>query len=215
MKKLIALAALLLGAALVPPQAPQAPGLPAAGAHEHCELVTSQGTLRLHDPRRFGAVVAVSGEDDPRARKLLDGLGMEPLDPASFTWARFAAGLQARRAPIKTVLLAGKLVVGVGNIYASEVLFASRIHPATPACDISAVKARRLFTAIGQVMAQAVELGGTTLRDFSNALGVNGHFQHAAQVYGRAGQACHACSQPIQLLRQGQRSSYYCPRCQR
>nr|MBP7931785.1 formamidopyrimidine-DNA glycosylase [Comamonas sp.] len=164
---------------------------------------------------RFGAVVAVSGEDDPRARKLLDGLGMEPLDPASFTWARFAAGLQARRAPIKTVLLAGKLVVGVGNIYASEVLFLSRIHPATPACDISAVKARRLFTAIGQVMAQAVELGGTTLRDFSNALGVNGHFQHAAQVYGRAGQACHACSQPIQLLRQGQRSSYYCPRCQK
>ena len=94
-------------------------------------------------------------------------------------------------------------------------LFLSRIHPATPACDISAVKARRLFTAIGQVMAQAVELGGTTLRDFSNALGVNGHFQHAAQVYGRAGQACHACSQPIQLLRQGQRSSYYCPRCQK
>lgn len=195
--------------------APQAPGLPAAGAHDHFDLVTSQGTLRLHDPRRFGAVVAVSGEDDPRARKLLDGLGMEPLDPTSFTWARFAAGLQARRAPIKTVLLAGKLVVGVGNIYASEVLFLSRIHPATPACDISAVKARRLFTAIGQVMAQAVELGGTTLRDFSNALGVNGHFQHAAQVYGRAGQACHACSQPIQLLRQGQRSSYYCPRCQK
>lgn len=192
-----------------------APSVPAAGAHDHFDLLTSHGTLRLHDPRRFGAVVAASGEDAPQARKLLERLGMEPLDPASFTWERFAAGLHASRAPIKAVLLAGKLVVGVGNIYASEVLFLSRIHPATPACDISTVKARRLFAAIGQVMAQAVELGGTTLRDFSNALGVNGHFQHAAQVYGRAGEPCYVCSQPIQLLRQGQRSTYYCPRCQK
>ena len=93
--------------------------------------------------------------------------------------------------------------------------YASRIAPTTPGQAISAVKARRLFQAIRDILALAVERGGTTLRDFSNALGVNGHFQHAAQVYGRAGQACHACSQPIQLLRQGQRSSYYCPRCQK
>lgn len=188
---------------------------PAPGAHDHFDLTTSQGMLRLHDPRRFGAVVAVDGEGDPRAQKLLGGLGMEPLDPASFTWERFAAGLQASRAPIKAVLLAGKLVVGVGNIYASEVLFASRIHPVTPACAIGPVKARRLFAAIGQVIAQAVEQGGTTLRDFSNAQGMAGHFQHAVQVYGRAGQPCHHCGQPIHLLRQGQRSTFYCPRCQK
>ncbi len=193
---------------------PRAPGLPAAGAHEHFDLVTSQGTLRLHDPRRFGAVVAVSGEDDP-GPQTAGWFGHGAFGPHQFYLSAYCRRIAARRAPIKTVLLAGKLVVGVGNIYASEVLFASRIHPATPACDISAGQGAALVTAIGQVMAQAVELGGTTLRDFSNALGANGHFQHAAQVYGRAGQACRACSQPIQLLRQGQRSSYYCPRCQK
>lgn len=192
-----------------------APTVPPPGAHDHFDLHTSAGTLRLHDPRRFGAVLWTAGEDDPRAVKLLSNLGMEPLDPESFTWPRFVAGLQASRAPIKAVLLAGKLVVGVGNIYASEVLFASRIHPATPAQAIGTAAAKRLFAAIVAVMGQAVAQGGTTLRDFSDAHGMAGHFQHAVQVYGRAGAPCVRCGSPIQLLRQGQRSTYYCQRCQK
>lgn len=192
-----------------------APSLPFAGVHDHFEMHTSHGVLRLHDPRRFGAVLAVSGQDDPRARKLLDGLGMEPLDAHSFRWEDFASGLQRSRVPIKTLLLAGKLVVGVGNIYASEVLFTSRIHPSTPACAISSIKARRLYAAIVATLEQAVQRGGTTLRDFSDASGQSGHFQTETQVYGRQGQPCVVCSTPVQVMRQGQRSTFFCPRCQK
>ena len=186
-----------------------------AGVHDHFDLRTDHGILRLHDPRRFGAVVHVTGEDDPLARKLLDGLGMEPLDPASFVWERFAAGLQASRTPIKQLLLGGKLVVGVGNIYASEVLFLSRIDPTTPAHSVGPRKVQRLFDAIREVLAQAVAQGGTTLRDFSNADGMPGHFQLQATVYGRDGLPCVVCGRPVRLLRQGQRSTYYCAHCQK
>ena len=190
--------------------------LPAAlGVHDHFDMYTDKGRLRLHDPRRFGAVIATQGEDDPVARKLLQGLGMEPLDAAQFTWERFYAGLRASRTPIKLLLLGGKLVVGVGNIYASEVLFASRIAPTAAANTISAIKAKRLFYAIQEILALAVERGGTTLRDFSNADGMAGHFQLQAKVYGRDGLPCVHCGTPIALLRQGQRSTYYCPRCQK
>lgn len=190
--------------------------LPAAlGPHEHFDMQTDRGTLRLHDPRRFGAVIATDGDDDPVARKLLNGLGMEPLDAHHFRWESFRDGLARSRTPIKPLLLGGKLVVGVGNIYASEVLFASRIAPTTPAQAISAVKARRLFQAIRDILALAVERGGTTLRDFSNADGLPGHFQLQAKVYGREGQPCVQCGRPIALLRQGQRSTFYCPHCQK
>ena len=186
-----------------------------AGVHDHFDLLTDKGLLRLHDPRRFGAVVYVTGEDDPLAHKLLDGLGMEPLDPTSFVWERFAAGLQASRTPIKQLLLGGKLVVGVGNIYASEVLFLARIHPETPAREVSQRKAQKLFAVISEVLALAVEQGGTTLRDFSNAHGMPGHFQLQARVYGRDDQPCTSCGRPIRMLRQGQRSTYYCAHCQK
>lgn len=189
--------------------------LPACGKHDHFEMQTDQGTLRLNDPRRFGAVIATQGEEDPVARKLLDGLGMEPLDDAHFSWSRFQAGLKASRSPIKPLLLAGKLVVGVGNIYASEVLFASRIAPTAAANTISTVKAKRLYQAIREILALAVERGGTTLRDFSNADGMPGHFQLQTKVYGREGLPCVQCGKPIALLRQGQRSTYYCVRCQK
>ncbi|MBF6631738.1 MAG: bifunctional DNA-formamidopyrimidine glycosylase/DNA-(apurinic or apyrimidinic site) lyase [Comamonas sp.] len=192
-----------------------APVLPLLGAHDHFEMHTDKGLLRLNDPRRFGAVIATQGEQDPVARKLLDGLGMEPLDTQQFSWKRFSEGLKASRSPIKPLLLSGKLVVGVGNIYASEVLFASRIAPTLAANMISAVKARRLFDAIRAILALAVERGGTTLRDFSNADGMPGHFQLQAKVYGRDGLPCVHCGQPIALLRQGQRSTFYCPRCQK
>ncbi|HEY4664113.1 MAG TPA: bifunctional DNA-formamidopyrimidine glycosylase/DNA-(apurinic or apyrimidinic site) lyase [Comamonas sp.] len=185
------------------------------GLHDHFDMRTDKGTLRLHDPRRFGAVIATQGEADPIARKLLDGLGMEPLDASHFSWERFHAGLQASRSPIKPLLLSGKLVVGVGNIYASEVLFASRIAPIAPANTISTIKVKRLFQAIQEILALAVERGGTTLRDFSSADGMPGHFQLQAKVYGRDGLPCVQCGKPIALLRQGQRSTYYCPRCQK
>lgn len=192
-----------------------APQLPQVGAHDHFDMHTDKGILRLNDPRRFGAVIATQGESDPVAHKLLQSLGMEPLDEAHFRWEPFYAGLQASKTPIKLLLLGGKLVVGVGNIYASEVLFASRIAPTAPANSISRIKARRLYEAIRAILALAVERGGTTLRDFSNAEGMPGHFQLQAKVYGREGQPCVHCATPIALLRQGQRSTFYCPRCQK
>lgn len=189
--------------------------LPALDKHDHFEMQTDKGVLRLHDPRRFGAVIATQGENDPVARKLLDSLGMEPLDEAHFSWPRFRAGLQASRSPIKPLLLSGKLVVGVGNIYASEVLFASRIAPTAVANTISTLKAKRLYQAIREILALAVERGGTTLRDFSSADGMPGHFQLQAKVYGRDGLPCVNCGRPIEVLRQGQRSTYYCAHCQK
>lgn len=185
-----------------------------AGAHDHFDLQTSRGLLRLHDPRRFGAVIYVPDEGDALARKLLDHLGMEPLSEG-FTLDAFRAGLAASRSPIKQLLLSGSVVVGVGNIYASEVLFLSRIHPATPARDVGRRKVKVLYEAIRTVLALAVEKGGTTLRDFSAANGMEGHFQLEARVYGRDGLPCSHCGAAIQLMRQGQRSTYYCARCQK
>jgi formamidopyrimidine-DNA glycosylase len=158
--------------------------------------------------------VYAASEQDAVAQKLLGGLGMEPLSD-TFTFPAFAAGLKASRASVKQVLLAGRLVVGVGNIYASEVLFLAGIRPTVAARRIGTLRARRLFAAITTVLARAVELGGSTLKDFSSADGMAGHFQHEANVYGREGAPCHRCGTAIQLLRQGQRSSYFCPRCQR
>lgn len=187
--------------------------LPPPGVHDHFDLVTTHGTLRLNDPRRFGAMVHVNGPDDPRARKLLGRLGMEPLSDA-FELAVFQAGLRQRRAAIKQVLLAGELVVGVGNIYASEALFLAGIRPQRAAASLSRPRAARLHGAIREVLGRAVELGGSTLRDFSSADGTAGHFQLQAMVYGREQQPCRICATPIKQIRQGQRSTYYCPRCQ-
>lgn len=128
--------------------------LPAAGPHDHFELVTSQGRLRLHDPRRFGAVVWAESEADPVARKLLGHLGVEPLGPG-FEPLAFWQALQARRSAIKQVLLAGDIVVGVGNIYASEALFAAGIAPTLSASGLSQVRAERLHGAIRSAGARA------------------------------------------------------------
>ena len=194
-----------------------APALPPPGVHDHFELVTTQGTLRLHDPRRFGAVVYAPAEDDVAAQKLLGRLGMEPLTegPGGFVLAAFQAGLKHRQAVIKQVLLAGDLVVGVGNIYASEALFLAGIRPTVRAAKLSRPRAARLHTAIREVLARAVAKGGSTLRDFSSASGETGYFQLEAMVYGRAGQPCRACGTPIKMLRQGQRATFFCPQCQK
>ena len=191
-----------------------APAVPPAGAHDHFDLITERGVLRLHDPRRLGAAVWAPGEGAEPARKLLSGLGVEPLDEG-FDAAAFHAALKQRHAPIKQVLLAGEVVVGVGNIYASEALFMARIRPTVRADRLSRERADRLHAAVRTVLAQAVERGGTTLRDYANALGETGHFQLDVAVYGRAGQPCVVCATPIRLLRQGQRSTFFCPTCQR
>ena len=168
----------------------------------------------MHDPRRFGAVVFARDESDPVAQKLLGKLGMEPLE-AEFDAKLFHQGLAQRKAPIKQVLLAGEVVVGVGNIYASEVLFLAGIRPTTPAARLSRPRAARLHQAIRDVLARAVQRGGSTLRDFSNAQGEAGHFQLDAMVYAREGQGCKVCGTPIRALRQGQRSTFFCAQCQK
>ena len=188
--------------------------LPEAGKHDHWDLVTSCGTLRLHDPRRFGAVVYAAGEGDPVAVKLLGGLGMEPLGGA-FAVDTFVQGVRSSRLPIKQLLLAGRLVVGVGNIYASEALFLAGIRPTTRSSALTIVRVKRLHQSICEVLERAVQMGGSSLKDFSSADGSSGHFQTAVQVYGRAQAPCYVCTTPIKMLRQGQRSSFYCPVCQR
>ncbi len=189
-------------------------GLPPPGAHDHFDLVTDKGILRLHDPRRFGAVVFADDERSPVAAKLLGSLGMEPLSD-SFSLQAFELGFKKSRMAVKQLLLGGRLVVGVGNIYACEVLFQAGIRPTTVASHIGAARVRKLYEAIRVVLTRAVEMGGTTLRDFSNAQGLSGHFQTATNVYGREGEPCYVCGTAIRLMRQGQRSTYFCPHCQR
>jgi formamidopyrimidine-DNA glycosylase len=191
-----------------------APSLPPRGVHDHFELQTSQGVLRLHDPRRFGAVVYARSLDDARAVKLLGGLGVEPLE-VGFDPVAFHRALRLRRAAVKQVLLAGDIVVGVGNIYAAEALFMSGIHPALRADRLSKPRATRLHAAIVSVLQRAVALGGSTLRDFSSAEGQSGYFQLDAMVYGREGQPCRVCGIPVKAMRQGQRSTFFCPTCQK
>ena len=191
-----------------------APSVPSPGLHDHFDLVTDRGVLRLNDPRRFGAVVYARNEQDPVAGKLLGGLGVEPLGDG-FDPRAFHAALKGRKAPIKQVLLAGDVVVGVGNIYASEALFLAGIRPTASAARISAPRAHKLHAAIRQVLAQAVRKGGSTLRDFSNAHGEAGYFQLEAMVYGRAGQPCRVCGATVRTIRQGQRATFFCGTCQK
>jgi formamidopyrimidine-DNA glycosylase len=188
--------------------------VPPAGAHDHFDLVTTHGLLRLNDPRRFGAVVFAPSESSPTAQKLLGRLGVEPLTEA-FDAKTFHAGLKKRNTAIKQVLLAGELVVGVGNIYASEALFMAGIRPTTRAAKISLPRATKLHTAIQEVLARAIAKGGSTLQDFSSAKGESGYFQLEAKVYDRAGLPCLDCNTLIKRIVQGQRATFYCTQCQK
>ncbi len=184
------------------------------GKHDHFDLLTHRGTLRLTDPRRFGAVVWSSSLDAVPAATLLSRLGPEPFD-VNLTPLSFHAALQRHRAAIKGVLLSGQVLVGAGNIYACEALFAAGIDPRTAACRISRPRAARLLAALRDTLARAIQAGGTTLRDFRNAYGELGSFQNEARVYGREGLPCVTCITPIKRLVQGQRSTFFCPSCQR
>ncbi|MEO6031695.1 MAG: zinc finger domain-containing protein, partial [Burkholderiaceae bacterium] len=148
------------------------------------------------------------------AAKLLAGLGLEPFDPA-FDGAHLHAALRGRRVAIKQALLGGAIVVGAGNIYACEALFEAGIDPRTRSDRVSLARCERLAAAVRSTLARALELGGSTLRDFRDAHGMAGAFQLQAHVYGREDQACTRCGTPVRRIVQGQRATYFCPGCQR
>ncbi len=186
--------------------------------HDHVDVVmTGNVTLRYSDPRRFGALLwhgAQEGDEgDVMDHPLLRGLGIEPFDPR-FDSAHLFAGTRGRKVAIKQLLLAGHVVVGVGNIYASEALFHAGISPRRAAQRVTRVQCERLAQAVRTVLAQAIALGGSTLRDFVGVEGEQGYFMLDAAVYGRAGLPCKVCATPVRRILQGQRASYFCPRCQ-
>jgi formamidopyrimidine-DNA glycosylase len=193
---------------------PQA-GLPAPGKHDHIDWIFDEFVLRYRDPRRFGAVLwhpRTAG--DVNAHPLLAGLGVEPFGP-EFSGALIYKRTRGRMMSIKQALLAGEIVVGVGNIYASESLFRAGIRPTTAAGRLSATRCERLADAVRATLSDAIARGGSTLRDFVASNGESGYFQLDCFVYDRASLPCRVCGAPVRHLVQGQRSTYYCPRCQR
>ena len=187
---------------------------PPRGVHDHFELISTAGVLRLTDPRRFGAVLWSDALDAPPALRLLGSLGAEPFD-AGFTAQALHTACRSRRTSIKAALLAGDIVVGAGNIYACESLFRAGIDPRTRCNRLSLPRCERLLHALRDVLSEAVALGGSTLRDFRDAHGIAGRFQLHARVYGREGQACLRCGTTVRRIVQGQRSTFFCPGCQR
>jgi formamidopyrimidine-DNA glycosylase len=187
-------------------------GLPPR-THDHVDLCMDTGTcLRLHDPRRFGAVLWIEGPPD--RHPLLARLGPEPLEEAFHADYLFRS-TRKRRVAIKQHIMNSHVVVGVGNIYASEALFIAGIRPGRAAGRVTRADCDRLTGAIRQVLVEAIQQGGTTLRDFVHEDGSHGYFQQSLRVYGRAGQACLSCKCTVKQLIQGNRSSFYCPTCQR
>jgi formamidopyrimidine-DNA glycosylase len=192
--------------------------LPAAAVwppekHDHVDLILDNGAvLRFRDPRRFGAMLWETG--DVMRHPLLAQLGPEPLTEA-FSGDLLYKQTRGRSASIKQVLMNSRIVAGVGNIYANEALFSAGIHPATAAGRIGLMRYKRLAQAIKETLNRAIEAGGSSLRDFVNGEGNPGYFQHQHWVYGRTGQPCRKCGIPIIHATQGQRSSFYCPYCQK
>jgi formamidopyrimidine-DNA glycosylase len=182
------------------------------GPHDRVDIAFGDRVLRLRDPRRFGAVLWARG--DPNLHPLIEHLGIEPLSSA-FRGTRLYELTRPHGSAIKNVLMDARRVVGVGNIYASESLYRAGIHPATRANRLSLARCEKLAAAIKQTLRDAIRAGGSSLRDFTGAAGEPGYFQQSYGVYGRAGEPCRSCGAPIRRIVQGQRSSFYCPRCQR
>ncbi|KDN11821.1 DNA-formamidopyrimidine glycosylase [Snodgrassella communis] len=181
--------------------------------HDHLDIVFTNGTLlRFHDPRRFGAVLWFSGAIEHHP--LLVNLGPEPLS-ADFNADYLGRKLAKQKRAIKLAIMDNKTVVGVGNIYANEALFRTGIHPATTSMQLDKRQIIALTDAIKQILQEAITAGGSTLRDFVNSAGKSGYFQLQHVVYGRAGELCPQCGHPIEKMVLGQRSSFYCPQCQR
>lgn len=186
-----------------------------ARKHDHFDLDLGAQVLRLNDPRRFGAVLW-HGKDEGEVEQhlLLRGLGVEPLGD-EFSGQLLYRETRRRSAPVKQVLLVGDIVVGVGNIYACESLFKAGINPKTAAHRIGLARYEKLAIAIRETLEAAIKQGGSSLRDFVAVNGQSGYFQQSYFVYARAGQSCRICAGKVRQLRQAQRSTFYCPNCQK
>ncbi len=182
------------------------------GTHDHVDIVFDSRLLRLRDPRRFGSMLWQQGAAE--RHPLLSHLGVEPLE-RDFSGDYLYRVTRGRKVAIKQLLMNHTVVVGVGNIYASESLFRARIHPRTPARRLSRARCEALANAVKQTLDAALAAGGSTLRDFVGSDGAAGYFQLQTFVYERAGEPCRVCAQPVRQLRQGQRSTYFCPACQK
>lgn len=182
-----------------------------AGVHDHFDIELASGkALRYRDPRRFGSL---HWSEDAQQHRLLRDLGPEPLSDAfsgDYLWLRS----RGRRVAVKQFIMNASIVVGVGNIYASESLFIAGIHPKRAAGRVSQVRYHRLADAIKAVLERAIRAGGTTLRDFYGGDGEAGYFQQQLDVYGREDEACRRCGAVISAIVQGQRATYYCKSCQ-
>ena len=188
------------------------PEPPAPLLHDHVDIVLDSGAcLRFNDPRRFGSVLWTT--DDPLLHPLLKSLAPEPLS-AAFNGEYLARAAQHRSVAIKQLVMNSQIVVGVGNIYASEALFRAGIRPRRAAGRLKRTQFDALAQSIKQVLREAIRSGGTTLRDYVNPQGMPGYFRQKLFVYERAGEPCRVCKTPIRHFVQGQRSTYYCPHCQ-
>lgn len=183
-------------------------------SHEHLALHLGSGRkLRFRDPRRFGLAFALPTSELPADRHFVH-LGIEPLSEA-FSGDALRRAARGRRGPVKAFLMDATAVVGVGNIYASEALFRAGVHPNRSVARISRERWDRLATAVVAVLSQAIAEGGTTLNDFRNGAGESGYFQVSLAVYDREGEPCLRCGAPIRRTVHSNRSTFYCPRCQR
>ncbi len=183
------------------------------GTHDHYDLVLANDRcLRYRDPRRFGLLLWAG--TDPARHPLLRHIGPEPFD-AGFDGAYLHAISRGRRVAVKGLLMDGRIVAGVGNIYANEALYRAGIHPHRPAGRIGAARYELLAGEVKAVLREAIEVGGTTLRDFFYGSGESGYFRIKLAVYDQEGRPCRNCGTPIRRTVIGQRASYFCPRCQR
>ncbi|MDW8129284.1 MAG: bifunctional DNA-formamidopyrimidine glycosylase/DNA-(apurinic or apyrimidinic site) lyase [Bryobacterales bacterium] len=178
-----------------------------AGPHTRAIIVFDRGRLLFDDPRKFGSIAAGEGP----SRRVLK-LGPEAL---SISARELAARIRGRRAPIKTLLMDQRILAGVGNIYSDEALFRARIHPRTPAGRLSFERVKRLHRALRRVLREAIAAGGSSVSDYVNADDEPGWFQFEHRVYRRTGQPCLRCGAPIRRIVMAQRSTHFCPRCQR
>lgn len=180
--------------------------------HDHVDIILQNDCcLRFTDPRRFGCVLWT--EENPSTHRLLKNLGLEPLT-AEFTGDYLFQRAKGLKVNAKSFIMDGKIVVGVGNIYANEALFQAKIHPEVAVKNISKQRFQLLVAAIKKILSAAIKQGGTTLRDFTASDGKPGYFKQQLQVYGRGGLACVCCKATLQEIRLGQRSTVFCPRCQ-
>ncbi len=184
----------------------------APAKHDHVDILFNNGALlRFTDPRRFGALLYA--EDDPKQHALLKNLGIEPLS-RQFSALYLKQKLANKQLPIKSAIMDQRIVVGIGNIYATEVLFRAGINPLKPAKVLLLSDLKSLVNAIKAILRTAITQGGSSLKDFLNSEGKPGYFTQQLNVYGRAGLSCIICQSNLKHIRLGQRSTVYCPTCQ-